>query len=81
MARLTHDAEADRRTGGNVELEEMVSACPAAAVYVSAFPDFGEFRKHMKAIAWEKEVWLSDAPDQMIHYNDDRFLGPRRERE
>ena len=64
-----------------VELEEMVSACPAAAVYVSAFPDFGEFRKHMKSIAWETEVWLSDAPDHMIHYNGDRFLGPRREQE
>ena len=60
-----------------VELEEMLSACPAGAVYVSAFPDFGEFRKHMKAIAWETEVWLCDAPDHMIHYDGDRFLGPR----
>ena len=62
-----------------VELEEMLSACPAGAVYVSAFPDFGEFRKHMKAIAWETEVWLCDAPDHMIHYDGDRFLGPRTE--
>ena len=60
-----------------VELEEMLSACPAAAVYVSAFSDFGEFRKHMKTIAWETEVWLCDAPDHMIHYDGDRFLGPR----
>lgn len=30
------------------------------------------------AIAWETEVWLCDAPDHMIHYNGDRFLGPRR---
>ena len=60
-----------------VELEEMLSACPAGAVYVSAFPDFGMFRKHMKAIAWETEVWLCDAPDHMIHYDGDRFLGPR----
>ena len=27
-----------------VELEEMVPTCSAAAVYVSAFPDCGEFR-------------------------------------
>ena len=27
-----------------VELEEMPSVCPSAAVYVSAFPDFGELR-------------------------------------
>ena len=49
--------------------------------YVSVFPDFREFWKHMKVMAWEKEIGLSDAPDHMIHYNDDRFLGPRRERE
>ncbi len=60
-----------------VELEEMLCACPAGAVYVSAFPDFGEFRKHMKTIAWETEVWLCGAPDHMIHYDGDRFLGPK----
>ena len=26
----------------------MLSECTAGLVYVSAFPDFGEFRKHMK---------------------------------
>ena len=61
-----------------VELEDMLSGCPAGVVYVSAFPDFGEFRKHMKAIAWETEVWLCDTPDHMIHYDGDRFLGPRK---
>ena len=60
-----------------VELEDMLSECTAGLVYVSAFPDFGEFRKHMKAIAWETEVWLCNTPDHMIHYNGDRFLGPR----
>ena len=55
----------------------MLAACPAGAVYVSAFPDFAEFRKHMKNIAWETEVWLCDTPDHMIHYNGERLLGPR----
>lgn len=59
-----------------VDLEAMFAACPAGAVYVSAFPDFGEFRKHMRNIAWETEVWLCDAPDHMIHYDGERFLGP-----
>ena len=44
-----------------VDLQSMLAACPAGAVYVSAFPDFGEFRKHMRNIAWETEVWLCDA--------------------
>lgn len=59
-----------------VELKEMLSTCLAGIVYVSAFPDFEQFRKHMKVIAWETEVWLCDAPDHMIHYDGDRFLGP-----
>ena len=60
-----------------IDLESMLAACPAGAVYVSAFPDFGEFRKHMKNIAWETEVWLCEAPDHMIHYDGERFLGPK----
>ena len=60
------------------ELEAMLAACPVGAVYVSAFPDFVEFRKHMKDIAWETEVWLCDTPDHMIHYDGERFLGPRK---
>lgn len=63
-----------------VDLEDMLAACPAGPVYVSAFPDFAEFRKHMKQIAWETEVWLCDTPDHLIHFNGDRFLGPRSDR-
>ena len=59
-----------------LEIEEMLSECPAGMVCVSAFPDFAEFRKHMQSIAWETEVWLCDIPDHMIHYDGDRFLGP-----
>ena len=60
-----------------IDLESMLRACPAAAIYVSAFPNLGEFRKHMRNVAWETEVWLCDTPDHMIHYDGDRFLGPR----
>ena len=60
-----------------MDLKTMLMACPAGAVYVSAFPDSGEFRKHMRNIAWETEVWLCDAPDHMIHYDGERFLGPK----
>lgn len=60
-----------------LDLKAMLAECPAEIVYVSAFPDFGEFRKHAKDIAWETEVWLCEAPDHMIHYNGERFRGPR----
>lgn len=60
-----------------VELEKMFKDCKVGKVYVSAFPDFKEFKKHTSEIAWETEVWLMDFPDHMIHFNGDRFIGPR----
>lgn len=60
------------------ELEERLKGGQAGPVYVSAFPDMIEFRKHMKDIAWESEVWIAEIPDHMIHFNGDRFLGPRK---
>ena len=33
--------------------------------------------KHIRNIAWETEVWLCDFPDHMIHYDGERFLGPK----
>lgn len=61
-----------------VELEEFTKDCPYGIVYVTAFPNAKEFKKHIDDIAWETEVWLSDTPDHMIHFNGDRFIGPRK---
>lgn len=60
-----------------VELEAMFSNCKMGKVFVTAFPDFEEFRKHTSGISWETEVWIAENPDHMIHYNGDRFMGPR----
>jgi len=56
------------------ELVEMFRKCKAAKVFISAFPNFAEFRKHLKKIAWETEVWIADIPDHLIHYNGERYL-------
>lgn len=60
-----------------VELEKLLKECKAGKIYVSAFPDFSEFKKHTSNIAWETEVWVMEFPEHMIHFNGDRFLGPR----
>lgn len=60
-----------------VELEAFLSSCKKGKVYVTAFPDMAEFKKHSNNIAWETEVWLMEVPDHMIHFNGDRFMGPR----
>ena len=61
-----------------IELEDFTKDCPCGIVYVTAFPDNKEFRKHSCDIAWETEVWLADTPEHMIHFNGDRFIGPRK---
>ena len=60
-----------------MELEAMLNNCKIGKVFITAFPNFTEFRKHTPEIAWETEVWLADIPDHMIHYNGDKFFGPR----
>jgi len=61
-----------------LELEESLKDCRVGKVYVSAFPDKAEFKKYVADIAWETEVWIADTPDHIIHYNGDRFIGPRK---
>ena len=60
-----------------IELEEFLKDCKAGKIYITAFPDIAEFKRHMFEIAWETEVWLADTPQHMIHYNGDKFIGPR----
>ncbi|MBX9941368.1 MAG: hypothetical protein K2Y32_19050 [Candidatus Obscuribacterales bacterium] len=59
------------------ELEDVLKQCSAGIIYVTAFLDFAEFKKWSKEIAWETEVWIAEVPDHLIHYNGDRFFGPR----
>ncbi len=49
----------------------------AGCVYVTtAFPNFQEFKRHVTEIAWEMQVWLSEIPDHLIHFNGEKFMGP-----
>ena len=59
------------------ELEVTLKDCVATRVYVSAFPDFRQFKQHVDKIAWETEVWIAEIPDHLIHFNGDKFLGPK----
>jgi type II restriction enzyme len=59
-----------------LELNEMLRNCGAKKIFISAFLSFAEFRKHVRNIAWETEVWIAEVPEHLIHFNGDRFLGP-----
>jgi adenine-specific DNA-methyltransferase len=60
------------------ELEKILSKSSVERIYVSVFPDFKEYLRHARNIAWETEIWIAEAPDHLIHYNGDKFLGPTR---
>lgn len=59
-------------------LEALCTKCQLPLVFVTAFLDRNAFRKFAPEIAWETEVWIAQEPDHMIHFNGDRFFGPRR---
>ncbi len=52
-----------------IELEEMLKDCKIKKIFVTAFPSFAEFRKHITDIAWDTDVWVMEVPDHIIHYN------------
>lgn len=58
------------------DLLSAASECTASLIFVTAFLDRDTYRKFAKDIAWETEVWIADAPEHMIHFNGDKFLGP-----
>ncbi|MDR1180831.1 MAG: restriction endonuclease [Bacteroidales bacterium] len=60
-----------------LELEDLLKKSKVGRIYVTLFADKSEFKKHIADIAWETEVWIADNPDHMIHFNGDRFIGPR----
>jgi hypothetical protein len=57
-----------------IELQKLFDT-DLVLVYVTAFPDRQTFTRFTAEIAWETEVWLSDNPSHLIHFNGDRFLG------
>jgi len=58
------------------ELKTLFAGSKTGLVFVTAFLDRRGLLKYLKDIAWETEVWVADAPDHMIHFNGERFLGP-----
>ncbi|MCI0579972.1 MAG: N-6 DNA methylase [Chloroflexi bacterium] len=60
-----------------VELQEMLKGCPAGVIFVTAFPDFNTFKNFLFDVAWDTEVWIADRPTHLVHFNGNRFLGPR----
>jgi type II restriction enzyme len=59
------------------ELERLFGKCKAGKIYVTAFLEFATYIKYADKIAWDTEVWIAEMPSHLIHFNGDKFLGPR----
>ncbi|MEO8890919.1 MAG: BsuBI/PstI family type II restriction endonuclease [Coleofasciculaceae cyanobacterium] len=58
-----------------VELKKLTEQCTADIIFVTAFLDRKTFRQFAPEIAWETEVWIAEAPDHVIHFDGEKFLG------
>jgi type II restriction enzyme len=60
----------------HAELSNLFAGSSAGIVFVTAFPTRTLMSRYLPQIAWETEVWVTESPTHLIHFNGDRFLGP-----
>ncbi|MCY3718568.1 MAG: BsuBI/PstI family type II restriction endonuclease [Anaerolineaceae bacterium] len=58
------------------QLRDLFVGSKAGLVFVTAFLNRSTMREYLPDIDWETEVWVADAPDHLIHFAGERFLGP-----
>ena len=58
------------------QLRDLFAGSKAGLVFVTAFLNRSTMREYLSEIDWETEVWVADAPDHLIHFDGERFLGP-----
>ena len=58
------------------ELKQLFKGSTAGLVFVTAFETRKAMQSFLGQISWESEVWIAEAPEHLIHFNGERFLGP-----
>lgn len=59
-----------------LELKSLFADSTAGLVFVTAFETRRAMQSFSPLISWETEVWIAEAPDHLIHFDGERFLGP-----
>jgi len=59
-----------------LELVKLFKDCSAKLIFVTAFPNRSIMSKYLAEISWESEVWISDTPSHLIHFNGTHYLSP-----
>ena len=58
------------------QLKDLFAGSSAGLVFVTTFLDRAAMREYLPDISWQTEVWVADAPEHLIHFDGERFLGP-----
>ena len=58
------------------ELKGLFSGFRSGLVFVTAFETRDTMGRFLNQISWETEVWIAEAPDHVVHFDGERFLGP-----
>lgn len=58
------------------ELARLFRNTNVGLVFVTAFLTRKAMAAYLDTLAWETEVWVAEAPEHLIHFNGERFLGP-----
>jgi adenine-specific DNA-methyltransferase len=58
------------------ELQELFGSGSYGLIFITAFETRKVMHKYLSEIAWETEVWVSESPSHLIHFDGERFLGP-----
>ncbi|WP_305557848.1 BsuBI/PstI family type II restriction endonuclease [Methanobrevibacter sp. V74] len=59
------------------EINQLTENVDAGKIFITSFLNFRTFKRFAADLAWDSEVWIAENPDHLIHFNGDRFLGPR----
>jgi hypothetical protein len=59
------------------QLQDLFQSDQVGLVFVTAFETRATMRRYLTDIAWETEVWVAETPKHLIHFNGDKFFGPR----
>lgn len=59
------------------QLQNKFSKINTGKIYITAFLNKKDFRKFSEDLAWETEIWIAEEPKHLIHFNGDKFIGPR----
>ena len=58
------------------DLESLFRGSKVSLIFITAFLDRKVMSVYLGEISWETDVWLSDSPTHLIHFDGEKYLDP-----